>query len=76
MDQQMPPPQFASSAADYLFSGTGAFGERVYYFSMKVTGMRDRLVGPYDSRSEAIKGIGLILDGVIDGFLECENDDR
>ena len=41
--------------AQYLLMGTDEHGKTVYFFKMRITGLQDRIFGPYDSRSMAVE---------------------
>ena len=62
--------------ARYLFTAENAQGKPMYYFKMQITGMRDRVFGPYARRSMAIEGFDLVLDYAYSAFCEVQNTGR
>lgn len=59
--------------ARYLFTAEDAHGKPMYYFKMQITGMKDRVFGPYARRSKAIEGFDLVLDSAYAAFCEVQN---
>ena len=62
--------------AQYLLRGADARGETVYFFKMNITGLHDRVFGPYESRSMAIDGYDTVLMGALDAFCNVQNSAR
>jgi hypothetical protein len=59
--------------AQYLLMGTDERGRTVYFFKMQITGLHDRVFGPYDSRSLAIDGFDTVLGGALESFCNVHN---
>jgi hypothetical protein len=59
--------------AKYLLCGTDDQGKKVFFFRMNVTGLQDRVFGPYSSRSMAIHCFDLVLETVLTSFCEVQN---
>jgi hypothetical protein len=59
--------------AKYLLCGTDDQGKKVFFFRMNVTGLQDRVFGPYSSRSMAIQCFDLVLESVLTSFCEVQN---
>lgn len=59
--------------ARYLLMATNAQGKTSYYFKVQITGMRDRIFGPYAHRSMAIEGFDLVLDATYSVFCDVQN---
>src|ERR1044071_1039854 len=55
----------------YLFRGTDAWGKKVWFYKMQITGLEDRIMGPFDSRSVAIKSFDHILDAAKEAFCDA-----
>jgi hypothetical protein len=64
------------SHAQYLLTGTDAHGKTEYFFKLNMTGLRDRVFGPYDSRSAAVDGFDTVLMGALEAFCEVLNTGR
>ena len=47
---------------EYLFTGTDERGKTVYFFKMNITGLYDRVFGPYDTRAIAVDCFDNVLD--------------
>jgi len=62
--------------AQFLLTGTDEQGKTVYFFKMNMTGLRDRVFGPYGSRAQAIDCFDTILLGALEGFCNAQNDGR
>jgi hypothetical protein len=62
--------------ARYLLTAENAHGKPMYYFKMQITGMKDRVFGPYARRSMAIEGFDLVLGAAVDAFCEVQNTGR
>ena len=62
--------------ARYLFMAEDAQGRRTYFFKMQITGLRDRMFGPYARRSMAIDGFDTVLVGALEAFCEVQNTGR
>ncbi len=62
--------------AQYLFMAEDAQGEPMYYFKIQITGMKDRVFGPYARRSMAIEGFDIVLGYAYDAFCEVQNTGR
>jgi len=62
--------------AQYLLTGTDEQGKTVYFFRMNVTGLQDRVFGPYLSRSMAIECFDKVLEAVLVGFCDAQNAGR
>jgi hypothetical protein len=59
--------------ARYLFMAEDAQGKPMYYFKMQITGLKDRVFGPYTRRSMAIDGFDTVLGGALEAFCEVQN---
>jgi hypothetical protein len=59
--------------AQYLFSGTDETGKKVYFFKMNITGLRNRIFGPYSTPSLAVKGFDTVLGEALQAFCEVTN---
>jgi hypothetical protein len=40
-------------------------------FPREGDGMRDRIFGPYPSRSQTIECFDVVLDGILDAYMKC-----
>jgi hypothetical protein len=49
--------------AQYLLMGADERGKTVYFFKMQITGLKNRMFGPYARRSMAIDGFDTVLGG-------------
>lgn len=54
----------------YLFTGTDEWGKTVYFFKMHITGLQDRLFGPFDNRTMAVENFDVVLAGALQSFCE------
>src|SRR6185295_1269589 len=61
--------------ARFLLSGTDEAGKRVYFFQVNITGLRQRVFGPYDTRSTAIESYDFFLFAVKEAFCNVMNGD-
>jgi hypothetical protein len=59
--------------AQYLFMAEDAHGKPMYFFKVQITGLRDRVFGPYARRSIAIDGFDSVLGGALEAFCELQN---
>jgi hypothetical protein len=50
--------------AQYLLTGTDEYGKTVYFFKINITGLQDRIFGPYDSRSMAVENFDVVLEAL------------
>jgi hypothetical protein len=57
----------------YLLCGTNEQGQQVFFFRMNVTGLHDRVFGPYTNRSMAIECFDVVLDAVLTSFCDVQN---
>jgi hypothetical protein len=62
--------------ARYLFMAEDAHGKPRYFFKIQVTGLKDRMFGPYARRSMAIAGFDTVLGGALEAFCELQNSGR
>ncbi|MEO7859853.1 MAG: hypothetical protein ABIU05_05320 [Nitrospirales bacterium] len=62
--------------AHYLLRGVDEQGKAVYFFKVQITGLRDRIFGPYDSRSKAIVCFDVVLDAALESFCDAETNGR
>ena len=62
--------------AQYLLMGADEKGRTVYFFKMNITGLKDRMFGPYARRSMAIDGFDAVLGGALEAFCDIQNDGR
>jgi len=62
--------------AQYLLMGADERGRTVYFFKMHITGLRERMFGPYDSRSMAIDCYDTVLQGALESFCNVQNAGR
>ena len=56
--------------AQYLLTGTDEYGKTVYFFKMHITGLQDRMFGPYDNRSMAVENFDVVLEAALQSFCE------
>ena len=47
-------------------------GKTVYFFKMHITGLYDRVFGPYPSRSLAVECFDNVLIAALESFCECQ----
>jgi hypothetical protein len=59
--------------AQYLLMGADERGKTVYFFKMNITGLHDRIFGPYASRSKAVDCFDTVLIGALDAFCSVHN---
>ena len=59
--------------ARYLFRAENAHGKPTYFFKIQITGLKDRMFGPYARRSMAIDGFDSVLGGALEAFCELQN---
>lgn len=59
--------------AQYLLMGADEKGRTVYFFKMNITGLKDRVFGPYARRSMAIDGFDTVLGGALESFCNVQN---
>ena len=59
--------------ARYLFMAEDAHGKPMYFFKIQITGLKDRMFGPYARRSMAIDGFDAVLGGALEAFCELQN---
>lgn len=62
--------------AQYLFMASNAHGKPMYYFKVQITGLKDRVFGPYARRSTAIEGFDMVLECACDAFCDVQNNGR
>jgi hypothetical protein len=62
--------------AQYLLTGTDERGKTVYFFKMHITGLKDRIFGPYDHRSMAVECFDTVLECALESFCEAQNSGR
>ena len=62
--------------AQCLFMAENAQGKPTYYFKIQITGMKDRVFGPYTRRSKAIEEFDLVLGFASEAFCEVQNTGR
>ena len=55
----------------YLLTGTDNRGRKAYFFTMHITGLQDRIFGPYDSRSMAVECFDTVLEAALESFCEA-----
>jgi hypothetical protein len=61
---------------DYLLTGTDERGKTVYFFKMHITGLYDRVFGPYASRAKAVECFDNVLMGALESFCTCNTLER
>ena len=59
--------------AEFLMTGTNGFGRTVYFFQVSVTGLRRRVFGPFDSRTQAITHFDHVLEVALHAFCDVQN---
>jgi hypothetical protein len=59
--------------AQFLLVGTDERGKPVYFFQMNITGLRQRVFGPYSTRSTAIHSFDVVLGKALEAFCEVLN---
>ena len=57
----------------YLFTGTDERGKKSYFFKIQVTGLHDRIFGPYVTRSKAVECFDDVLEAALDSFCAAQN---
>jgi hypothetical protein len=62
--------------AHYLLMAANAQGKPMYYFKVQITGLKDRVFGPYARRSMAIEGFDIVLGYASEAFCEVQNTGR
>lgn len=62
--------------AKYLLIGVNERGRTVYFFKMHITGLHERIFGPYDSRSVAVDCFDAVLQGALESFCDVQNAGR
>ena len=62
--------------AQYLLTGTDEFGKTVYFFKISITGLQDRIFGPYNSRAKAVECFDNVLIGALESFCTCNTIER
>jgi hypothetical protein len=62
--------------ARYLFMAEDAHGKPMYFFKIQITGLKDRVFGPYARRSLAIDGFDTVLRSALEAFCEVQNEGR
>ena len=65
-----------SSKTKYLFTGMDNEGKPAYFFKMHITGLQDRIFGPYDSRSMAVECFDTVLEAALISFCDVQNRGR
>lgn len=60
----------------FLLTGTDERGKQVYFFKMNILGLRERVFGPYSSRSMAIHGFDWVLGKALESFCDVQNDEQ
>lgn len=58
--------------AQYLLMGTDEHGKTVYFFKMRITGLQDRIFGPYASRSMAVECFDTVLIAALESFCNVQ----
>lgn len=61
--------------AQFLFTGTDERGKPVYFFQMNITGLRNRVFGPFSTRSMAVESFDAVLGKALEAFCEVLNND-
>ena len=56
---------------EYLFTGTDEHGKTVFFFKMHITGLYDRMFGPYASRAGAVECFDTVLAAALESFCNC-----
>lgn len=59
-----------SSKTKYLFTGMDNEGKPAYFFKMHITGLQDRIFGPYDSRSMAVECFDTVRIAALESFCD------
>jgi hypothetical protein len=57
--------------AQFLLSSTDNRGKKAYFFKMHITGLQERIFGPYDSRSMAVECFDRVLERALESFFDC-----
>ncbi len=57
---------------EYLFTGTDEQGRTVFFFRMHITGLYDRIFGPYVRRSMAVECFDNVLVAALESFCNCQ----
>jgi len=75
--KKSPSPNFSyyleNPTTQFLFTGTDEHGKTVYFFKMHITGLQDRIFGPYDSRSMAVECFDTVLIAALESFCNDQN---
>lgn len=61
---------------EYLFTGTDEHGRTLYFFKMHITGLYDRIFGPYASQSMAVECFDNVLIAALESFCNCQTTGR
>jgi len=62
--------------AQFLLTGTSLQGKTAYIFKVQITGLCDRIFGPYNTRSRAIECFDMVLSAALESFVDVENTHR
>ena len=62
--------------AQYLLTGTNPEGKTAYFSKIQITGLCDRIFGPYNTRSRAIECFDMVLGAALESFIDVENTHR
>ena len=57
---------------EFLLQGTDEHGKTVYFFKMHITGLYDRVFGPYASRAMAVDCFDNVLIAALESFCNCQ----
>ena len=74
--KKSPSPNFSyyleNPKTEYLFTGTDEHGKTVFFFKMHITGLCDRVFGPYASRAGAVECFDTVLTAALESFCNCQ----
>ncbi|MEO8048665.1 MAG: hypothetical protein ABI684_15375 [Nitrospirota bacterium] len=65
-----------NAESDYLLTGTDQRGKTGYFFKMNITGLQERIFGPYDSRSMAVECFDRVLEAALEAFCVVQGEGR
>ena len=66
---------YLESSKTKYFTGTDNEGKPAYFCKMHITGLQDRIFGPYDSRSMAVECFDTVLEAALISFCDVQNRD-
>jgi hypothetical protein len=64
------------SKSRYLFTGVDERGKTAYFFKVQMTGLQERIFGPYGSRAMAVACFDTVLSSALESFCEVAENSR